>query len=109
MDASALPAQTLGDILAAALTGQPVLTPEELAQQAEEQLYVDAQWTSARALTREAAWRLGIGEEEAWTSICTVPDNLLNLLLSPQGWTAIAAMIAADNGLADPAFKPSLH
>lgn len=38
---------TLGDILSAALTGKLTLAPDQLAQRAEDQLYVNAQGISA--------------------------------------------------------------
>ena len=100
---------TLGDILAAALTSRALPSPEQIAQRAEDRLYVDAQLVSAHALARDIAPRLGLTESEAWASICTVPDNLLHLLLSPQGWTAVAGMVALDNGLADPGLTFSIN
>lgn len=99
---------TLGEILAAALTGV-VRTPDEIEQEALNRAYADAQLTTSRALARLLSAHLGITEDEAWGSICTVPDNLLSLLCSPQGWTAIADMVAADNQLAGSAFLPTVH
>ncbi len=105
MNASAL----LGEILGAAMVEHPVPTPEQRAQQAEDRLFADAQLVASYALARQLSGHLGICEHDAWDSICTVPDNLLSLLLSPQGWTAIAGMVAADHGLIAPDFKPRLH
>jgi hypothetical protein len=104
MDATA----TLGSILAAALS-VPVLTPEQVEQEREDRLHAMAQLQASYALSRQLSVHLGIGEADAWQSICTVPDNLLSLLCSPQGWTAIAGMVAADHGLADPGFMPALN
>jgi hypothetical protein len=50
-----------------------------------------------------------VTEAECLAAMCTIPDNLLSLLCSPQGWTAIASMVAADHHLADPGFMPALH
>ena len=97
---------TLGDILAAALTGR---TPEQHEREAQERLDADAQYKSAVALSRALSPRLGVTEAECFDAMCTIPDNLLSLLCSPQGWTAIASMVAADHGKADPGFMPALH
>ena len=45
----------------------------------------------------------------AWASLCSVPDNMLSLLDSPQGWTALAGFIACDLGIAAPDYCPKVH
>ena len=107
MDAGA----PLGDILGAVLSGAGVAlqSPEQLAREAQQRLDADAQYKSALALSRALSPRLGLTEAECFDAMCTIPDNLLSLLCSPQGWTAIASMVAADHGRADPGFMPALH
>jgi hypothetical protein len=94
------PEPTLGDILAAALGHQPELPPIS-----------DLQAHSVAAENLSATLHgLGVAAAtEAWRLLAQMPPNLLNLLESPQGWTALASMVAAEVGQPEPGFKPTVH
>lgn len=44
-----------------------------------------------------------------WWSLCNVPVNMLGLLDSPQGWTALAGYIACDLGEPALDYVPMVH
>lgn len=64
---------------------------------------------SAVTLAREVAATLGVPLEDAWWSLCNVHDNMLALLDSPQGWSALAGYIACDLGLDAADYLPKVH
>jgi hypothetical protein len=64
---------------------------------------------SARELSRQLAPVLCAGETEVFGQLCTVPDNMLALLDSPEGWGTLAGYVAARFGMAPPAYQPTLH
>lgn len=94
--------ETIGDILGAALSciefDPPAPDPDWLAQ-------VEA----ARELSRRVALMTGVTESEAFDALTYIPDNLLPLLHSPQGWSTLAGMMANDLGVIAPTFKPMVH
>ena len=69
----------------------------------------DATMIAAEALAGEVAGSLGVPFGLAWDSLCGVPDNMLSLLDSPQGWTALAGFIAGDLGGDAPDYRPRVH
>ncbi len=44
-----------------------------------------------------------------WEAFCRVPENMLTLLDSPQGWTALAGFVAAELGVCAPDYLPAVH
>lgn len=93
------PEPTLGEILGAALAGtfEPVFDP------------MDAQAIAAADLAAAIAPRLRSDFDEVWDALCRVPDNMLDLLHSPQGWMALASFIASDLGAEPPDYEPTKH
>lgn len=53
---------------------------------------------SAQALADDVRPRLGVFADEAFVSLCHIPDSSLPMLDSPQGWAGLANYIAADLG-----------
>jgi hypothetical protein len=68
-----------------------------------------ARQVAACALMDEIAALLGVDHGLVWQALCSVPDNMLCLLDSPQGWTALAGYAAAELGIAPRDFMPSVH
>lgn len=91
--------QSLGEILGAALA-EPVevqLDP------------LDAQAIAAGELARSIAPLIKSDVDRVWDALCRVPDNMLDLLHSPQGWMALASFIASDLGAEPPDYEPTKH
>lgn len=87
--------QTLGEIFGAVLQAEP--------DSFEGQVY------SARVLARDIAGSIKRDLADVWDAMCHVPDNMLDLLHSPQGWMALASFIASDLGAEPPDYKPTKH
>ena len=64
---------------------------------------------SAMTLAEDVAGLLGVSAEAAWDALCSVPENMLGLLDSPQGWSALASFIACDLRMAAPDYRPRVH
>lgn len=96
MDAGAL----IGEILAEAMRSQNL--PKPLTD-------LEAQSLSAWGLARQLSAVADLSPDTAYDGLCSVPDNMLSLLHSPQGWSALASLVAADNGLGEPALMPTVH
>lgn len=91
---------SLGDILARALTDG-----------GEEQvrLAARAQFLSACQLSRELAPVLRVDDGRVFDALTYIPDNLLSLLSSPEGWAALAEFVAAELGARSPSYLPTRH
>jgi hypothetical protein len=94
MDAVAL----IGDLIA-----------DSLRQDEQARLELWARAVSASSLADAVGPRLGHLADDAWYSLLKIPDNLLSMLDSPQGWSALAAYIAADLGVAHVSYSPTVH
>ena len=86
---------SIGDVLGAALRAAPVV----------DQFTYEA----ARAMARDLAPWLGVTEGDVFEALHTVPDNMLPLLRSPDGWAALASFVAADFGVALNTYTPAIH
>lgn len=71
--------------------------------------FARAQLASARELSRQYAPLLGVSPAEVFDELTQVPDNMLALLNSPEGWAALASYIAIDLGDSQPFFAPTVH
>lgn len=112
---------TLGEILGEALAeGRPLGMAEQIVMNAitgaiaEEQRLIDyietqAMVGSAWALAGQLAPVVNATAEEIYGVLGTIPDNMLELLKSPQGWTALAGYVAGDLGRRMPDYRPTLH
>ena len=111
---------TLGDILAAVLT-EPEPEPFSLAEQAIIQDITaeafrnlsernsQAMVASGQTLSRSLAPILNATADEVFDVLGHVPDNMLELLKSPQGWTTLAGYVASDLGRPLPNYTPTLN
>jgi hypothetical protein len=70
---------------------------------------VDPDYLCAAEISRRAGGLLGVSEADAFDALTLVPENLLALLQSPEGWGTLARMIASDLGADLPAFQPTVH
>ncbi len=70
---------------------------------------LDPEYLCAAEISRRAGGMIGISEVEAFDALTFVPENLLALLQSPEGWSALARMIANDLGTDIPPFAPTVH
>lgn len=98
----AAPEPTLGEILSEILTAAaypPHAYFDDLA----------AMQAAGRHLAREIADHTGLPSDQVFEAMTTLPDNMLALLDSPQGWTVIASYIASGERVPDPFFKPTIH
>lgn len=93
--------RTLGDILGAALAA--------VRPSAEQELWEHARYRAARELASQIAPLLAVTQSQVFDALCTVPDNMLSLLETPEGWAALASYIAADFDAEAPRYAPSIH
>jgi hypothetical protein len=95
---------TLGDILGSILAGYGIAAepPPPVSD-------IEAQAVAASSLSHALARVSDMSVNQVWDCLTSVPDNMLALLHSPQGWTALASLVAADNGLPEPLLMPSIH
>lgn len=70
---------------------------------------LDRRIITAKALAAQVADLTGLAADDAHTALCYLPDNFLPLIDSPQGWAALACVVAADCGVPEPAHYPTLH
>jgi hypothetical protein len=110
---------SLGDILGAALAGQllPVDTGDGmgeafdryLAATDEQALAERAQYLAAVELSRELSAMLRVPEADVFEALTYVPDEMLPLLQSPEGWSALAALVAPEFGVLTVTYSPTRH
>lgn len=92
---------SLGEILAQALASTSPIDPGPSDE--------DVQFNCAAYLVRDVSPILRIDEREVFDALSYVPDAMLPMLETPQGWTALAAHVAADLGCDLPDYSPTLH
>lgn len=68
-----------------------------------------AMCASARALSAGLAERTRLDAAEVFDALTYVPEPMLSLLTSPDGWAALSAYVAAERGLAPVVFRPTVH
>lgn len=68
-----------------------------------------ARQVAAGALIDEIAEAIDMPANMVWQALSTVPHNMLCLLDSPQGWTALAGFVACELGVCAPDFLPAVH
>jgi hypothetical protein len=68
-----------------------------------------ARQVSACTLVDEVAGMLGVPASLVWDALSTMPENMLTLLDSPQGWTALAGYCAAEMGVPAPDLMLRVH
>lgn len=96
---------TLGDILGAALAGMS----EEMREQEEQRIAARAQYLSAWRIADELAPLLGVTPEDVFSALTYVPDNMLGLLCTPEGWAMLAEFVAGRLNIASPSYKPTIN
>lgn len=68
-----------------------------------------ASLASGRMLAAEVAGALGADASEVFDALTCVPENMLALLDSPQGWAVLAQYIAGGLGLDSRDYAPTVH
>lgn len=68
-----------------------------------------AQFVAAQTLSCELGGCLGIHPGRVFHALTYLPENMLLLLHSPEGWSALADYVAAELGAAAPAYRPLRH
>lgn len=63
----------------------------------------------ARHLSHCLGPLLGVPQGEVWEALTHVPDNLLGLLDSPEGWVTLSGIVAYDLGISPPAYLPAIN
>lgn len=63
---------------------------------------------AAEALAEGIAAACKVDPDRAFATLCCIPDNMLVLLDSPQGWTALASYVLQDLGRAGD-YVPRVH
>src|SRR5678809_818029 len=89
--ASVTPSLSPGGIIAAALAAQS--QGEAPASTAMDDL---ARLRSAWRLADQLAPLFSVTSGDVFDALCTIPDNMLSLLETPEGWTALSGYLAAD-------------
>jgi hypothetical protein len=64
---------------------------------------------SALQLAYDLADEFAAPVGDVWFSICNLPENILVLLDSPQGWSALSAVVGFDLGLPASGYGPTVH
>lgn len=70
---------------------------------------IDAQFAAARTLSAQIALSLGLEASTLFDELARIPDNLLILLRSPEGWGALANYVAASLGKPPPNYEATVH
>lgn len=86
-----------------------VIAEVEQERRQEEHVASVAMVSSGRCLASELAPLVNATADEVFNVLGTVPDNMLELLKSPQGWSTLAGYVAGDLGRALPDYKPTIH
>lgn len=68
-----------------------------------------AQFASAETLGAAICDTFDLHFADVWQSLCHVPENMLALLDSPQGWSVVAGFVAHDCGHDLPDYAPTVH
>lgn len=76
---------------------------------ARQRLAADAQYRCALALSDALAPVLRCTSAQVFDALSYVPDNMLSLLCSPEGWSALAQFVAADLGAPCLNYKPTIQ
>jgi hypothetical protein len=75
----------------------------------EQRIAADATFLSAWELAEQIAPLLGTAPGTVFNALTHVPDNMLGLLCSPEGWSALAKFSAGFLNRASIDFTPTLH
>ncbi len=68
-----------------------------------------ATYRSARALASAIAEATSISADLVFDALTFVPENMLALLASPEGWSALAQYVAAELGVQSLNYRPRVH
>ena len=86
----------------------PALVPGRLPAADPERLgHIDL--ACASELARQLAPLLTTSEVEVLDVLCSVPDNMLSLLDTPEGWSALAGYVAGRLSMPSPGYTPTHH
>jgi len=68
-----------------------------------------ATYRSARALSADLAGAADLSADAAFEALTFLPENMLELLASPEGWSALAQYVAGELGLTPFGYRPTVH
>ena len=88
------------DLLAAALSSTSIDPADAV---------LEGRFQSGRHLARAVAPLLDVTEADLWDALTYLPDGLLHLLDTPEGWSALVPILSADLGVKPARFTPSVH
>lgn len=88
---------SLGEFLAALLWPIPAITDE------------DAMICAGISLARSTSQALEADFAKVWQIMTYLPEGYLRLLESPEGWSALSAVVAADLGISSVPVVPAIH
>lgn len=94
---------TLGEILGAALSRI------ETDAEAEARLAERARWHAAWELADQLAPLFSVEAGEVFDALCRVPEEMLSLLETPEGWAVLAGHIAPRFHLPVVTYHPTIH
>lgn len=69
----------------------------------------EAQRVAGEVLASLMADASGESYSDIWAALCSVPDELLHLLSSPEGWAALSAYTSSAFGLTPSFIMPTVH
>lgn len=95
------PGLSLGDILGAALAAADNDRAERLA--------ADATYYSAKELARQVAPFLHLPMGDVFDALTFMPNSMLCLLATPEGWGALANYVATETGANTTHYLPTRH
>lgn len=96
-------------IAAAALSLLDLEPPVPLAVSEEQRAFAHAQLACGRYLARAIAQFGECSEAEAFDALTFIPDNMLSLLNSPEGWFVLSQYVADDLGLTGHIPQPTIQ
>lgn len=69
----------------------------------------DALLACGKALADDISQASGLDADLVFAELAHIPDNMLALLESPEGWSALAQYVAADLGVHALDYRPQIH
>ena len=75
----------------------------------ERRLAADATVSSARALAAMISASTNAAYDDVWDELLGVPDNLLPLFATPEGWATLSAHVAIQCGCGAAVVRPATH
>ena len=68
-----------------------------------------AEFISARQLSAELSPRIGADFEQIFDALTFIPENMLSLLETPDGWAMLGQFVAGELDCSAPSYFPTSH